>query len=279
MASKRRGGFGPPELRGTLGTLLRTTTGVVRDVFERGTREGRARFDDARANRRRQDALAELGELVLDLIRRGEIDLAELPEARDLVRQLDDLDAEPADEPAAEPLGTTTPSRFDDRARRPTPAPADDGTVSSGAVTRAQRLTPAPPGDSTVASSAVPRSSRPTAVPDDGITSSRATVQPSWLTGAGLPGNSDAPSTRAPTKPIRDSWRPPLDDVPTLADMPAAKRTSPHDIPTLADMPAAKRSLPHDPQRKGGISFDDDDLHEYMHPDDVPPKNPGHGGA
>ncbi|HEX2690869.1 MAG TPA: hypothetical protein VHN14_29855, partial [Kofleriaceae bacterium] len=95
MATKRRGGFGTPELRGTLGTLFRTTTGVVRDALERGAREGRARFDDARASRRRQDALAELGELVLDLIRRGEIDLAELPEARELVHQLDEFDNEP----------------------------------------------------------------------------------------------------------------------------------------------------------------------------------------
>src|SRR5882762_8369323 len=92
MASKRRGGFRPPELRGTLGTLLRTTTDVVRGALERGAREGRARLDDVRANRRRQDALAELGEVVLDLIRRGEIDLDELPEARDVIRQLDEFD-------------------------------------------------------------------------------------------------------------------------------------------------------------------------------------------
>src|SRR4249920_3110074 len=92
MASKRRGLFRPPELRGTLGTLLRTTTGVVRDALERGAREGRARLDGARASRRRHDALADLGDVVLDLIRRGEIDLAELPEARDLVRELDELD-------------------------------------------------------------------------------------------------------------------------------------------------------------------------------------------
>src|SRR5258705_1993657 len=100
MARQRRGGFRPPELRGTLGTLLRTTweqAGVVRDALERGAREGRSRLDEARANRRRLDALAELGELVLDLIRRGEIDLGELPEAKDLVRRLDELDDE--DEP------------------------------------------------------------------------------------------------------------------------------------------------------------------------------------
>src|SRR5882757_6693533 len=97
MASKRRGGFRPPELRGALGTLLRTTTDVVRDALERGAREGRARLDDVRANRRRHDALAELGEVVLDPIRRGEIDLDELPEARALVRRLDELDASASD--------------------------------------------------------------------------------------------------------------------------------------------------------------------------------------
>src|SRR3954467_12471336 len=116
MATKRRGGLRPPELRGTLGTLLRTTTGVVRDALERGAREGRARLDDVRSNRRRQDALAELGELVLDLIRRGEIDLAELPEAHDLVRQLDEFDAHPDDERS--PPRAFTRSRFDDRAAR-----------------------------------------------------------------------------------------------------------------------------------------------------------------
>ncbi len=86
MARQRRGGgLRPPELRGTLGTLLRTTlaqAGVVRDAIERGAREGRSRLDDLRSNRRRHDALAELGDLVLDLIRRGEIDLAELPRSR-----------------------------------------------------------------------------------------------------------------------------------------------------------------------------------------------------
>ena len=227
MASKRRGGFRPPELRGTLGTILRTTTGVVRDAIERGTREGRARLDDARASRRRHDALAELGDLVLDLIRRGEIDLAELPEARDLVRQLDELDAEA--EAAADPEPkpklprAATRSRFDDR---PKPDAARDGTVASGAAARAMRPT-------------TPGHARP-----------------------------ETPSTRAPTKPMKGVWRPEVADPPAPA----------------ADNPAPRRAtlLPHDPQRKGGISFDDDDLNEYMHPDDVPPKgpprDPGDGG-
>src|SRR5690242_12471202 len=89
MARSRRGGFKTPELRGTLGTLLRTT----REVLERGAREGRSRLDEALAGRRRDDALAELGEAVLDLIRRGEIDLDQLPEVRDIVAHLDELDA------------------------------------------------------------------------------------------------------------------------------------------------------------------------------------------
>jgi hypothetical protein len=238
MASKRRGGFGTPELRGTLGTLLRTTTDAVRDALQRGAREGRARFDDVRASRRRQDALAELGELVLALIRSGEIDLAELPEARELVRQLDEFEAEPTDEPALEPPRATSRSRFDDRARRPAPDD-DDGTVSSGATAHHTSA-------SGTASSGATRRTNPGA--------------PRYVESAPA-------STRVPTKPIKDSWRPTLDDAPTIADMPAAKRSL----------------LPHDPQRRGGISFDDDDLNEYMHPDDVPPKgprkNPGDGDA
>lgn len=234
MASKRRGGFGPPELRGTLGTLLRTTTGVVRDALERGAREGRARLDDVRASRRRQDALGELGELVLDLIRRGEIDLTELPEARDLVRQLDELEHEPAEEP--EPPRVVSRRRFDDRAAHAASAVRDDR------------------GDGTVASGAAVRSTRPT-TPGRPPPPEPASRHP------------ETASTRTTTQPIRDSWRPKLDD----------------DVPTLAEVPAAKRTLPRDPRRKGGISFDDEDLDEYMHPDDVPPKgsprDPGGSGA
>jgi len=239
MASKRRGGFRAPELRGTLGTLLRTTTGVVRDALERGAREGRARLDDVRANRRRQDALADLGELVLDLIRRGEIDLAELPEARDLVRQLDELDNDPAEEP--EPPRTLSRRRFDDRAAR------DDRATRDAPADRATRASA--DGDGTVASGAAMRSTRPT------------------TPGRPKPAEPAPPRAPAPIKPRETGLRQEIDDVPTLADMPAAKRTL----------------LPRNPQRKGGISFDDDDLDEYMHPDDVPPrgspKDPGAGGA
>lgn len=152
MARQRRGGgggFRPPELKGTLGTLINTAlsqAGVVRDVLERGAREGRARLDDVRANRRRHDALAELGEIVLDLIRRGEIDLGELPEARDVLHTLDELDGEDAtdDDEVARPPSRR---RFDERATAAPPSRArgrgdEDGTVSSRSFSARKPTTP-----------------------------------------------------------------------------------------------------------------------------------------
>jgi hypothetical protein len=147
MARPRRGGFRPPELRGTLGTLLRTTlqqAGAVRDALERGAREGRSRLDDALAGRRRHDALAELGERVLSLIRQGEIALDELPELHDVVAHLDDLDARASasGEDASELdafSGSSSRARFDAR------GPRDDGTVSSSSW-RGPSPAPAPGG-------------------------------------------------------------------------------------------------------------------------------------
>jgi len=216
MAPKRRGGggFRTPEIRGTLGTLLRTAiqqAGGVKDALTRGAQQGRTKIDELRADKRRHEALAELGELVLDLIRRGEIDVAELPEARDLIRNLDELDAGTEDD--SEDITTTQPfdrRRFDDRgappARTGSRSPArsgEDGTVGSGA-----RWSP-------------PKSAAPARV-----------------------------------------WRPTADEAPE-AEAEAAPRRGPQ-VPTL----------PKDPHRKGGISFEDDDLADYMHPDDVPPKDP-----
>jgi hypothetical protein len=217
MARQGRGGFKRPELRGTLGTLLRTTlaqAGAVREALERGAREGRSRLDDARANRRRHDALAELGEIVLELVRDGEIDLAELPEVRDVIARLDALDAREdrehdvrhvrrrpaaaADDDAAMP--SSSRHRFDDRGRA---RDADDGTVSSRVATK--------------------------------------------------PGRSGDASARV--------WRPAVEPEPARSD---------EDITHVERPPGA---------RKGGIRFDDDDLADYMHPDDVPPKTPSSSGG
>ncbi len=180
MARQRRGGFRTPELKGTLGTLLRTTlqqAGAVREVIgevlDRGAREGRARLEDLRSDRRvsqrRHDALADLGELVLDLIRRGEIDLDELPEARDLVDHLDGLDVDDRGEPDDEPREparavSRAPSRERFDTRKPAAAPLrgardtredrDDDTVSAGRWAPPRGATP-------------PRVWRPTVVADE----------------------------------------------------------------------------------------------------------------
>ncbi len=208
MASKRRGGgaFRPPELKGTLGTLLRTAwqqAGGVREVLERGARQGRERLDGLRTDRRRQDLLAELGEVVLELIRRGEIDVGELPEAHEIVHELEHLDAgTDHDHHHHHDHDVATPpsrGRFDTRGRE------DDGTVASGA-----RWSPPRP----------------------------AAAQRVWRP----PGTDDAPPSEVAAKP---------------------PRTIDRSVP-----------MPKQPPKKGGITFDEDDedLADYMHPDDVPPK-------
>jgi hypothetical protein len=128
MARQRRG----PELRGTLGTLLNTAlaqAGNLRHALERSAREGRSRVEDVLSNRRRTDALTELGEIVLDLIRRGEIDSDELPEIRDVIAHLDELDASGEAEPT--PAPPSARKRFDTRRGTPTSEAGNDGTVSS----------------------------------------------------------------------------------------------------------------------------------------------------
>lgn len=201
MAGKRR----PPEIRGTLGTLIRSAlaqAGGVRDALERGVREGRERIDNYRSDARRTDALAELGEIVLDLVRRGEIDPDELPEARNALRQLDELDGDDADAGIDREIAQpATRDRFDTR-------------TSSRERDR-----------------------------DDGTTSSARWTPPK------------------PAKPAARVWRP-VDPSPEEPAPPPPRRVVP---------------LPKDPHRKGGISFgddDDDDLADYMHPDDVPAKPP-----
>jgi hypothetical protein len=141
----RGGGGGGP--RGTLGTLLRTTlaqAGVVREMLERGAREGRARLDDARQGRRRDQALARLGEAVLDAVRNGEPQVAELydlPDVADALADLEGLEAGAEDvgeeeEEAPRERSVWVPpgirDRFDRRPPRPPPIETDgDGTVSS----------------------------------------------------------------------------------------------------------------------------------------------------
>src|SRR5262245_9754185 len=116
-----RGGGGGGGPRGTLGTLLRTTlaqAGVVREMLERGAREGRARLDDARQGRRRDQALARLGEAVLDAVKNGEPQVAELYDLPDVADALADLEGlEAGAEEAFEDDGEEEGERGSERGR------------------------------------------------------------------------------------------------------------------------------------------------------------------
>jgi hypothetical protein len=191
MATPRGGRRRPPELRGTLGTLIRTTlaqAGVVREVLERGAREGKARIDEVRSRQERTELLAQIGELMVERWRNQEA-LApdEDHELQALLEQAAELDEADGDE--------RIPARA---APRPAMQRPPRPRINPARVRAAARDTD----------------------DDDGTVSSAG-------------------------------WRP------------VAAHLEPQDE---ARAPAAS------PLRKGGIDFgdDDEDLAEYMHPDDVP---------
>ena len=94
MASGRRGG--PPDLKSTLGSLLRTTldqASAVREVVEQQTRTKGGLLDQALNQRKRTSVLARLGEEVYGLAKRGEIgELLLEPEVGMLIAELENLD-------------------------------------------------------------------------------------------------------------------------------------------------------------------------------------------
>jgi hypothetical protein len=269
MAGSRRGrskgGFPGAELRDTLGTLFRSAlgqAGVVRTVLERGAREGRARLDDARAERQRTDALVELGEAVLAAVRRGDlVDLEDLPEIAHAVAALDDLDARLEEhhddrrrrdrhpEVSSHHDVITPPRRSRDSRDEPPwqRVRDDDGDVADAEVEEPRRRGGSSGGDGTVSSASwtPPRPASPQRV---------------WRPPADVP---DAPEETAVERPSRRRA-----SEPKLEAKPEPKPAEPR--------PAPRPKRPA--QRAGGISFanDDDeeaaDLREYMHPDDVPAK-------
>jgi hypothetical protein len=233
--------------------LLRTTlaqASAMRDALERGAREGRARLDDVRLERRRTDALADLGEVVLELIRRGDVpDLEEVPEVADAVTAIEQLEeridgrdraaargrARDRGEPGRDWISPGSRSRFD-RGRRPID---DDGTVSSS-----DGWVPPAPADPAQPSAKVWR--------------------PGEIFGRGADRRDDAapppdPAPGSETRPIRvESIRPERGDPTPIETASGRGRTG-----------------------GGGIVFDapdddgdEDDLAPYMHPDDVPPRKP-----
>jgi hypothetical protein len=88
-------------------------------------------------------------------------------------------------------------------------------------------------------------------------------------------------------KPTKGLWRDRFEDEPPpnrAATARGATVTAPA-TSAPAEKPGPRRPpAPLDPERRGGISFDDD-LEDYMHPDDGPPKpaappdDPDDGGA
>ena len=94
MASGRRGG--PPDLKSTLGSLLRTTldqASAVRDVVEQQTRSRGGLLDQALTHRKRTAAFAKLGEQIYRMAGRGELgELVMDPEIGMLLGELEGLE-------------------------------------------------------------------------------------------------------------------------------------------------------------------------------------------
>ncbi len=201
----RSRGSGIPALGGTLGSLLRTTlaqAGVVRDAIERGAREGKHRLDDARRERRREQALAQLGQATLDALRAGDApELLERAAIADALAQVEELEQGDREEPAAW-VAPPTRQRYDR-------GDDDDGTVAAAG----------------------------------------------W---------------RPPPPTRGEVWRPT-----------EARGRGPIEPPAEAAKPRRPAAEPgaqfQERRRPGGIQFEadsDDDLAEYMHPDDLPSRSP-----
>jgi hypothetical protein len=121
-------GGGPPDIKGTLGTLLRTTLiqlSSLRDAARREIESRREWIGGGDIERQRTAVLAGLGAIIVELARAGELDLEDFPEVRQAIDDLQALDDEIAaagPQPPARPasIGVWRPPMDD-----PEPAPAD----------------------------------------------------------------------------------------------------------------------------------------------------------
>ncbi len=127
MSSQWRGG---PKVKGTLGTLLRTTmhqVGVVKDAAVRQARTQRVWIDGAVLARRRKDLLAQIGERVVARVRAGDAEVAlSWPELLEDIDELDALEAELEEASArsreAVPAVSAVSSAWSKRSAAPAPA-------------------------------------------------------------------------------------------------------------------------------------------------------------
>jgi hypothetical protein len=115
----------PPELKGTLGTLLRTTInqlGAFTDVARRSALTQKQRLDTALLERRRREALADLGEVLYQLLKSGEIELDELPELVQAAEEIEELERRIAEAEAESTSRTRRPVRIARTERGSAPA-------------------------------------------------------------------------------------------------------------------------------------------------------------
>lgn len=142
----------PPDLKGTLGTLLRTTlnqVGALSDVARRSALTQKQRLDGALLERRRRDALADLGEVLYRLLKSGEIELDELPELVQAAEEIEELERRIA-EAEAEAGGRRRPVRIARAERAPDRSPeararAEKPTERVWRPPGVERPAPAPP--------------------------------------------------------------------------------------------------------------------------------------
>jgi hypothetical protein len=94
---------------------LRTTinqVGAFTDVARRSALTQKQRLDGALLERRRRDALAELGEVLYELLKSGEIELDELPELVRAAEEIEELDRRIAEADAEGSRGPKRPVRL-----------------------------------------------------------------------------------------------------------------------------------------------------------------------
>jgi hypothetical protein len=243
MANQRRGGSRSPELRGSLAALLRTTVaqaGVVRDALATGARAALER--GTRDIRTRSDARGErrrdeaLAALGAAVLELIRAGEIDLEELPEVRDVVDELDLIDRDEPR--PRRTRLRQRhnagFDDD--------GDDEELDRFAKFDRGLIDRGQPRDGDAAAMPWSRDrfddrDRPRR-DSDGTVSATSTV-------------SAAPRRVSTATQV---WRP----------VAQATVAAPH----------AEEHKPRGSGSEGGIAFDDDDLDEYMHPDDVPKAKP-----
>jgi hypothetical protein len=305
----RRGS--PPDLKGTLGTLIRTTidqVGAMTEVARRQARTQKSRLDTALLDRRRRDALADLGEALYDLATGGEIELDELPELAERVEDVAAIDREIAEADGGGADRGRRPVRLRPTAGSPQGGPRDrvadafrervggalrEGGERVGEALRermGEGLGERVGGAIRDRMSDALRDRRPAASrgPTGSATQAHGEAHgdaPGEARGES-PGDAvssaDWSARRRPDPhpgAAQRVWRPSLDDVP---DPPAPRERVTERI-DRDELAATARPATRADDRGGGIVFVDDDpaspeldpddsLEAYMNDDDVPPR-------